>query len=73
MIIAGHDIQLLTKPYKNQNELFRHFLKFGSYVFPETAHDDSSQKCLTSSRTKTSEKNIREQNLGQTGQNRARN
>ena len=36
-----------------QNEIFRHFLEFGSYVFLEIAYNDSLRQCLTSSRGKT--------------------
>ena len=37
---------------KAQNEVFRHFLEFGWYVFLETEHDDSSGWCLSSSKDK---------------------
>ena len=36
-----------------QNEVFRYFLEFGSYVFLEIGYNDSLQQCLTSSRDKT--------------------
>ena len=39
-----------------QNEVFRHFLVFGSYVFLEIVYNYSLRKCLTSSRGKTREK-----------------
>ena len=40
-----------------QNEIFRHFVEFGSYVFLETGHGDCLWQCLTASIGKTHEKN----------------
>ena len=39
-----------------QNEVFRHLLEFGSYVFLEIVYNDSLGQCLTSSRVKIHEK-----------------
>ena len=39
-----------------QNEVFRHLLEFGSYVFLEIAYNDSLRQCQTSSRGKIYEK-----------------
>ena len=39
-----------------QNEVFCHFLEFGSYVFCEIQYDDSLQHCLRCSRGKTHKK-----------------
>ena len=36
-----------TDLYQTQNEVFRHFLKFGSLVFLEIKYNDSFQQCLT--------------------------
>ena len=55
---------------KAQNEVFRHFLKFGSYNSLVIAYDDSLRQSLTSSRGKTHIKNFGGPNMGQTGQNR---
>ena len=44
---------------QSQNEVFRHFLEFGSYVFLEIVYNDSLGQCLTSSRVKIHEKNLR--------------
>ena len=41
-----------------QNEVFYHFLKFGSLVFLKIAYHDSLQQCLASSRGKTYGKNF---------------
>ena len=56
-----------------QNEVFPHFLEFGSYVFLEIEHDDSLRQYLTSIRSKIHDKNFGCPNFGQTDQNRARN
>ena len=55
-----------------QNEVFHHFLEFGSYCFLEIAYNDSWQQCLISSRGKTHKK-IWRPSLGQTTQNRFQN
>ena len=39
-----------------QNEVFRHFLEFGSLFFFEIAFNDSLQQCLTSIRDKNPRK-----------------
>ena len=39
-----------------QNQVFCHFLEFGSYVFLEIESKDSLRQCLTSNRGKTHEK-----------------
>ena len=41
-----------------QNEVFHHFLEFGSYIFLEIAYSDSLRQCLRSSRGKNHEKKI---------------
>ena len=41
-----------------QNDVFPHFLEFGSYVFLENAENDSLREYLTSSRCKTHKKNL---------------
>ena len=41
-----------------QNEVFLHFLGFGSYIFLEIEYDDSLRQYLTSSRGKIDEKNF---------------
>ena len=41
-----------------QNEIFTHFIKFGSCAFCEIEYDDSLRQCLTSSRGKIHEKNF---------------
>ena len=56
-----------------QNQVFRHLLEFGSYFYYEIAYDDSLRQCLTSARSKISEKKNWGPNLGLTNQNRARN
>ena len=56
-----------------QNEVFRHLLEFGSYVFLEIAYNDSLRQCLKSKRGKTHKKTFWGPNLGQSGQNQARN
>ena len=55
-----------------QNEVFRHFLEFGSYLFLEVAFNDSLQQYLTSSIGKTHEKKFGDPNLGKAGQNQTR-
>ena len=45
-----------------QNEVFRHFLEFGSLVFLEIAYNDSLQQC----RGETHGKHFWGSNLGQT-------
>ena len=37
-------------------QVFRHFLEFGSFVFVEIVYNDSLQQCLTSTRGETYEK-----------------
>ena len=59
-----------TGLHQAENEVFRYFVGFGSLVFLEIAYRDSLQQCLTSSRGKIHEKEIRGPNLDQ---NRARN
>ena len=49
-----------------QNEVFCHFLGFGSLVFLKIAYNDSLQQYLTSSRSKTHGKIFDDPNLGQT-------
>ena len=44
-----------------QNEVFHHFLGFGSYVFLEIAYNNSVRQCLTSSRSKVHENNFKAQ------------
>ena len=56
-----------------QNYFFCHFLKFGSLVLPVITYNDSLQQCLTSSRNKIHTQKNWTPNLGQSGQNRARN
>ena len=41
-----------------QNEVFHHFLEFGSYVFLEIEYHVSLRQCLTPSRGKTHEKSL---------------
>ena len=43
---------------QTHNDVFRHFLEFGSYVFLKIANDNSLQQCLTFSGGKTQEKNF---------------
>ena len=50
-----------------ENEIFWHFLKFGSFL--EIAYYDSLQQCLTSTGGKTYEKNFWGCYLGQMSQN----
>ena len=52
---------------------FCHFSKFGLLVFLKIAQDSNLELCLTTIRGKTHEKNFGCPNVGQTGQNRARN
>ena len=40
----------------DQNQVFYHFLKFGSLVFPQIAHDVTLEQCLATSRGKTLKK-----------------
>ena len=56
-----------------QNEVFRHYLEFGSLVFLNIRYSDSLKQYLTSSRGETYEKSFWGQNLRQTSQNRAQN
>ena len=49
------------KSGQNAFFFFCHFLEFGSYVFFEIAYDDSPRQCLTSSGSKTHEKNLVDQ------------
>ena len=58
---------------QSQIEVFRHFLKFGSYVFHGIAYDDSPRQFLTSSGGKTHEKKLGVPNLDQSDQNWVRN
>ena len=51
------------------NQVFCHFLKFGSLVFLEIAYNDSLQQCMISSRGKTHEKNFGDQIWVKMGQN----
>ena len=53
-----------------QNEVFCHFIEFGSYIFLEVAYNDSLRQSLTSSSGKTYEKHLGDPNFGQTDQNR---
>ena len=57
---------------QTQNEVFRRLFEFRSKVFLKIAYYDSLRQSLTSSRSKTHEKNFGGLNLGQTGQNQAR-
>ena len=41
-----------------QNEVFCHFIEFGSYVFLEIVYSDSLRQYLTSSTDKTHEKTL---------------
>ena len=50
-----------------QNEVFRHFVEFGSYVFPEIGYNDSLRQCLISSRGKTHEKILFRPKFGPNG------
>ena len=56
-----------------QNEVFCHFLEFGSLVFLDIAYNDSLKQCLTSSKCKTHEKNFGGPNFDQTSQKQAGN
>ena len=42
-----------------QNEVFGNFIKFGSYIFLEIEYDECLRQCLTSSRGKTHEKQVK--------------
>ena len=59
--------QNLGKTSQNwaRNQVFRHFLEFGSLAFLEIAYNDSLQQCITSRRDKNYEKNLRDSNLDQ--------
>ena len=46
---------------QTQNEIFRYFLKLGSYVFLESAYNDSLEHCLTPNRRKNHKKNLEAQ------------
>ena len=61
--------QIWGKGGQNQirNQVFCHFLKFGSLDFLDIAYNDSLQQCIISSRGKTHEKNFWGPNLGQNG------
>ena len=50
-----------------QNEMFRHFVEFGLYVFPKIAYNDSLRQCLTSSRGKTHDKSFLRPKFGPNG------
>ena len=52
-----------------QNEVFCHFIEFGSYVFLEIVYSDSLWQYLRSSTDKTHEKNFGNPNLDQKGTN----
>ena len=39
-----------------QNDVFCHFIEFGSYAFLEIVYSDNLRQCLTSSKGKTHEK-----------------
>ena len=56
-----------------QNEVFCHFIEFGSNVFLEIAFNGGLHQCLTCIRDKTYEKFFLSPNLGQIGQNRTWN
>ena len=58
---------------QTQNQIFCHFLKFGSLVFLEIACNNSLQHCLISSGAKIHEKRFCSPNFCQRGQNRAQN
>ena len=47
----------------SRNQVFCHFLKFGSLIFLEIAYNDSLQQCLECSRSKIYEKNFWGPNL----------
>ena len=62
------------KPMKKILKLgFLPFSYVGLIIFPWIAYSDSLQQCLTSDRAKIHEKKIWGPNLGQMGQNQARN
>ena len=52
-----------------QNDVFQHFLEFGSLVFLEIEYNDSLQQCLICSRGKTHRKKFLGPKLEQTSQN----
>ena len=54
-----------------QNQVFRHFLKFGSLVFLRITYNDSFQQFITSSADKIYKKNFFD--FRQMGQNQAQN
>ena len=57
-----------------QYKVFCYFIEFGSYALLEVAYSDSFQQCLTSSRDNDPKRKLGEgTDLGQTGQNWARN
>ena len=56
-----------------QNQVFCHFLKFGSLDFLEIAYTDTLQQCITSSRAKTYQIIFRKQIWCKTSQNLAQN
>ena len=62
MCYVGRSTLVGQRPMKStglnqtQNEVFCHFLEFGSLVFLEIAYNDGLQQCLTSSRGKAREK-----------------
>ena len=47
-----------SKKKQTQNEVFCHFIEFGSYVFPKITYNDSFWQCLASGTGKIYEKNI---------------
>ena len=56
---ARHDMNLGSMGLNQaQNEVFHHFLEFGSNCFLEIAYNVSWQQCLISSRGKTHKKNL---------------
>ena len=62
-----------TDQNHTQNQVFYHFLRFGSLVFLKIAQDDSLEQYLTTRRVKTRKrkqtKKIGDPNMGQAGQN----
>ena len=70
MCYVGHSTLVGQRPLKStglnqtQNEVFRHFLEFGSLIFLEIAYNDSLQQCLTSNKGKTRGKYFWGSNLG---------
>ena len=53
-----------TSQNQTWNQVFQHFLNFGSLVFLEMTYSDSLQQCLISSRGKTEKKIIQGPKLG---------